>query len=294
MRMGPDRWRSGSAGRSLLVTWVVVLVGTASPAFAEQLQLVRTIQTTPFVGSTLGMKDNEGSAYVPRDGSLWLADDNGRAVFEVDPVTGALKRKIGRAAFEAATQLGGGPQAGTWRTRDFESMAYDETSDSLYIFSGPCCSADVLPTAFRLKRKGNNGTFKVESYQPLAAGATYTAAGWNSGDGKVYVAKGATIRSYDYVSNSAGAGFKIPLLTGITGLDFSSGDLYASTNQETVRRVDWASKTVISTFDLTPFDVRDSRSVEVINGQFYVADGYDGRLRGDPLRYAVFVFSVLP
>jgi hypothetical protein len=296
MRMGPARWRVERSARFLLVGLVAALVGTASPAFAEQLQLVRTIQTTPFVGSTLGMKDNEGSAYVPRNNSLWLADDNGRAVFEVDPATGALKRKIGRAAFEAATQLGGGPQAGTWRTRDFESMAYDETTDSLYVFSGPCCSADVLPTAFRLKRKGNAGTFKVESYQPLAAGATYTAAGWNSGDGKVYVAKGATIRSYDYVSNTAGAGFKIPLLTGITGLDFSSNgdDLYASTNQETVRRVDWASKTLVSTFDLTPFDVRDSRSVELINGQFYVADGYDGRLRGDPLRYAVFVFNVLP
>ena len=295
--MGPARWRGDRTGRFLLVGLVIVLVGSASPAFAEQLQLVRTIRTTPFVGSTLVMRDNEGSAYVPRNDSLWLADDNGRAVFEIDPATGALKRKIGRAAFEAAPQLGGGPQAGTWRTRDFESMAYDEATDSLYVFSGPCCSADVLPTAFRLKRRGN-GTFKVESYQPLAAAAAYTAAGWNSGDGKVYVAKGATIRSYDYATNTAGAGFKIPLLTGITGLDFSSdgADLYASTNQETVRRADWASKTLVSgwTFDLTPFDVRDSRFVELINGQFYVGDGYDGRPRGDPLRYAVFVFSVLP
>lgn len=298
MRIGPARWRSERPGRFLLAGLVIVLVGTASPAFAEQLQLVRTIQTTPFAGSTLVMRDNEGSAYVPRDDSLWLAADNGRAVFEINPSTGALKRKIGKLSFEAAPQLGGGPQAGTWRTRDFESMAYDETTDSLYVFSGPCCTGEVLPTAFRLKRKGNSGTFKVESYQPLAAAATYTAAGWNSGDGKVYVAKGATIRSYDYVTNTAGAGFKIPLLTGITGMDFSSNgaDLYASTNQETVRRADWASRSLVSgwTFDLTPFEVRDSRSVELIDGQFYVADGYDGRPLGDPLRYAVFVFSVLP
>ena len=292
--------RSGGAkpARFLLVALVAVLVGSAVPALAAQLQLVRTIQTTPFAGSTLVMKDNEGSAYVSRDNSLWLADDNGRAVFEIDPITGVLKRKIGRAAFEAATQLGGGPQAGTWRTRDFESMAYDETTDSLYVFSGPCCSASVLPTAFRLKRRGNNGGFKVESYQPLAAGATYTAAGWNSGDGKVYVGKGAVIRSYDYVTNTAGAGFKIPLLTGITGMDFSSkgADLYVTTNAETLRRADWASKTLVAgwTLDLTAFDVRDSRAVELINDQFYVADGYDGRPLGDPLRYADFVFNVLP
>jgi hypothetical protein len=291
-----DRSKSARPACFLFVALVAVLVGSATPAFAAQLQLARMIRTSPFAGSTLSMKDSEGSAYVPRDNSLWLADDNGRAVFEIDPSTGTLKRKIGRAAFEAAPQLGGGPQAGTYRTRDFESMAYDEATDSLYVFSGPCCTASVLPTAFRLKRIGANGRFRVESYQPLASGANYTAAGWNGGDGKVYVAKGAVLRSYDYVANTVGAGFKIPLLTGITGMDFSGGDLYVTTNAEKLRRVDWASRTLVDgwTFDLTAFDIRDSRAVEVINGQFYVSDGYDGRPVGDPLRHAVFVFNVLP
>jgi hypothetical protein len=298
LMMRPARRRGARLARLLSVALAAVLVGSAAPAYAEQLQLVRTIKTTPFVGSTLVTHDVEGTAYVPRDGSLWISDDNGRAIFEVDPVTGALKRKIGRAAFEAAPKLGGGPLAGTWRTRDFESMAYDETTDSLYVFSGPCCNTSVLPTAFRLKRRGKNGTFKVESYQPLAATANYTGAGWNGGDGKVYVAKGAVLRTYNYVTNTAGAGFKITDLSGITGMDFSSNgaDLYVSTTAETIRRVDWASKTLVSgwTFDMTPFGVRDSRAVELINGQFYVPDGYDGRPLGDPLRYAVFVFSVTP
>jgi DNA-binding beta-propeller fold protein YncE len=293
--MRTDRLRGATLARSLLVAFLVVLLGLASPAFAAQLQLARTIRTSPFVGSTLSMKDSEGSAYVPRDNSLWLADDNGGAVFEIDPNTGTLKRKIGRAAFEAAPKLGGGPQAGTNRTRDFESMAYDEATDSLYVFSGPCCTSSVLPTAFRLKRS-TGGRLNVDSFQPLAAGADYTGAGWNSGDGKIYVAKGAVLRSYNYVTNTAGAGFKIPLLTGITGMDFSSNDLYVTTNAEKLRRVDWASKTLVAgwTFDLLAFDVRDSRAVESINGQFYVSDGYDGRPVGDPLRHAVFVFNVLP
>ena len=288
-----DRKRGAIVVRPLLVALLVVVVGWVSPAFAAQLQLDRTIRTSPFIGSTLSMKDSEGSAYVPRDNSLWLADDNGRAVF---PSSGTLKRKIGRAAFEAAPKLGGGALAGTFRTRDFESMAYDETTDSLYVFSGPCCTSSVLPTAFRLTRSGANGRFSVQSYQPLASGANYTAAGWNGGDGRVYVAKGAVLRSYDYETNTVGAGFKIPLLTGITGMDFSGGDLYVTTSAEKLRRVDWASKTVVDgwTFDLTAFDVRDSRAVESINGQFYVSDGYDGRPIGDPLRHAVFVFDVLP
>ena len=154
----------------------------------------------------------------------------------------------------------------------------------------------VLPTAFRLKRIGTNGRFKVQSYQPLASGANYTAAGWNGGDGEVYIAKGAVLRTYDYVTNTVGPRFKIPLLAGITGMDFSGADLYVSTSAEQVRRVDWATKTLVAgwTFDLTQFDVRDSRAVESINGQFYVSDGYDGRPVGDPLRHAVFVFNALP
>jgi hypothetical protein len=296
--MRTDRGRGATLAGSLLVALLVVLVGWASAAFAAQLQFARTIRTSPFVGTTLSMKDSEGSAYVPRDNSLWLADDNGRAVFEVDPITGTLKRKIGRAAFEAAPKVGSGPLAGTYRARDFESMAYDEATDSLYVFSGPCCTSSVLPTAFRLKRIGTNGRFKVQSYQPLGSGANYTAAGWNGGDGKVYIAKGAVLRSYDYVTNTVGPRFKIPLLTGITGMDFSSdgADLFVTTSAEQLRRVDWASKTLVDgwTFDLTAFDIRDSRAVESINGQFYVSDGYDGRPVGDPLRHAVYVFNLLP
>jgi hypothetical protein len=298
MRMTSVRRRSAELARSLPVTLLALLVGLATPAFAAQLQLARTIRTSPFVGSSVSMKDNEGAAYVPRDDSLWLADDNGRAVYEIDPVTGRLKRKIGRAAFERATQLGGGPPAGTYRTRDIEGLAYDEATDSLYVFSGPCCTQQELPTAFRLKRPGGTGALKVESYQPLGSGANYTAAGWNGGDGKVYVGAGKQLRSYDYVTNTAGPTFKIPLLAGVTGMDFSSNgaDLYVTTNAKTLRRVDWASKTLVDgwTFDLSAFNVRDPRAVELINGQFYVCDGYDGRPAGDPLRHAVFVFSVLP
>ena len=48
---------------------------------------------------------------------------------------------------DAAPRLGGGAQAAP----SFESLAYDVNSDTLCLFSGPCCS--LLPTAFRLTRK---------------------------------------------------------------------------------------------------------------------------------------------
>jgi hypothetical protein len=298
-----DRSKTRRLLLSSIVAGVAALAMSAAPALAAlpvtsspELKLARTIRTSPFAGSSISMKDGEGSAYVPRDNSLWLADDNGRAVYEINPTTGALKQKISGSAFEAAPKLGGGSPAGINRDKDIEAMAYDEATDSLYVFSGRCCSSSVLPTVFRLKRAG--GVFKVESYQPLASGSDYTAAGWNRADGKVYVGVGGQIRSYDYTTNTASSTFHITGLTGILGMSFSAtgGDLYAVTNAEKLSRVDWAHKTLVAgwTFDLTGFKVKDSRAVELINDQFYVLDGYDGRSSGDPLRHAVFVFNVLP
>ena len=133
------------------------------------------------MGSSVSIKDGEGTADVPRDHSLWLVDDNGRAIHEVDPSTGAHKRTIGRAAFEAAPRFGGGPAAGPSRSGDLESAAYDLTQDQLLVFSGPCCVSSNLPTAFRLTRDGS-GVFQVESYQPLISGSNHTASAWNPSD----------------------------------------------------------------------------------------------------------------
>jgi PKD repeat protein len=71
-------------------------------------------------------------------------------------------------------------------------------------------------------------------------------------------------------------------------------ELYVANKKVHVLRVDWVTRKLMTGWDidLTPFGVKDSRSVEVIHDRFYVGDGYDGRATGDPLRYAVFVFDV--
>jgi PKD repeat protein len=289
---------------SVILALSVIVIGTA-PAFANlpdtstpSLELDRTITTQPFVGSSTTMRDGEGSAYVTPDDSLWLTEDHENFIFETNPHTGALKRVINNAAFQNAPRFGGGPVAGPTRTDDFESMAYDEVNDWLFVFSGPCCDASHLPTVFRLVRVG--GVFQVESYQPLAATANNTASAWSPADQKLYVGQGQQIRTYDYVTNTTGTAFTVTGLSGILGFSFSSvtdtggSDLFVVTNAERLRRVDWATKTLVPgwTFDLTPFDVLDSRAVELIDDQFYVLDGADARPPG-PLRFAVFVFDVL-
>jgi Carbohydrate binding domain len=284
----------------VLLSAVGLLLASEGQTFATlpdtsdpSLSFDRTIQTTPFVGTSVSMKDHEGSAFVPSDNSLWLADDNGKAVHEVDPGTGTLKRSIGRSIFNAAPLLSGGPIAGMERTNDFESIAYDASIDVLYVFSGPCCNTSILPTAFRLTRDGT-GTFQVESYQPLASTADFTGAAWNPSDATLYVGKGADVSSYDYGSNIQGVPFNVPGLAGISGMVFTATDLFVTTNGEKLRRIDWATKTLVGawTFDLTPFGVLDSRAVELIGDQFFVSDGAETRPVGDPLRMAVFVFDV--
>jgi hypothetical protein len=241
------------------------------------------------------MKDAEGSAYVPQDNSIWLADDNGRAIYEVNASTGAWKRTISGPSFEATLRSGGGTAAGSNRDRDIESMAYDASTDSLYVFSGKCCDTSVLPTAFRLKRDANH-SFQLESYQPLPTGSDFTAAAWSPTDHKVYVGVRKELRTYDFVTNVVGPIFRVPNLTGILGLGFSpnGADLWVARHDAVVSRVDWSSKTLVAgwTFTVSSFGLRDSRAVELINGQLYVLDGYDGRSKGDPLRHALYVFNV--
>ena len=78
----------------------------------RHLKRVGIIRTTPFVHTRISMRDGEGSAYVPRDHSLWLADDSPDAIFEVAPRTGRLKRVIAEQAFQSTDRFGGGPPAG--------------------------------------------------------------------------------------------------------------------------------------------------------------------------------------
>jgi PKD repeat protein len=280
----------------VLLTAVGLVFAPGLPAFAADpsLSLDRTIRTRPFAGSSVMMKDHEGSAYVPRDNSLWMSDDNANAVYEMDVTTGALKQMIPRSVFNSAPRFGGGAQAGADRTDDFESLAYDQVNDRLYLFSGPCCTSSVLPTAFRFTRQ--SGSLQVESYQPLASGANYTASAWNPADGKIYVGVGSQLRTYNYEMNTAGSTFQVSGLSGILGMGFSSdgADLFVVTNAEVLKRVAWASKTIVPgwTFDLLPFGVLDSRGVELIGDELYVSDGADSRASDDPLKYAVFVFDV--
>lgn len=294
-RFPPAFLRPVLLGVLCLVAGSQTALASLSSTSGSTLRLVDTIQTTPFARSNVSIGDGEGSAYVARDNSLWLADDAKDAVYELNATTGALKRVIGRAAFEAAPRFGGGRAAGATRIGDLESMAYNAAYDRLYAFSGSCCTASARPTAFRLTRT-RAGRFRVDSFQPLPGRANFTAAAWNASNRKMYVGTRSALRSYDYPTNAIGARFSIGGVRGILGMGFSSDGaaLFVVTKAERLYRVNWRTKRIVAgwVFDLTRFGVRDSRAVDVIAGRLYVLDGYP-RSKGNRLRNAVFVLEVV-
>lgn len=280
----------------MLMLGMIPVTGSRSSAQTSTptLEPAGIIRTTPFRNTEISMKDGEGSAYVPKDRSLWLADDNSDSIFEVNPRTGELKRVIGGKVFRSTERFGGSVRAGRARSGDLEGLAYDEAKDVLYVFSGPCCQKD-RPTVFRLTRDRRDGLLRPDSWQPLEPSTNFAAAGWNPADGRVYVGDGPDLQTYAYKSNAIGEAFRIPGLPGITGMDFSKdgSQMYVVTHNEELHAVDWVTKTIVTgwSFDLTPFKVLDSRGVDRIGGRFYVLDGepQPGNAR---LEYAVFKFDV--
>src|ERR671923_10670 len=229
--------------RKVSLAAIMLSAFQAAPALAlpdtstPTLSLDRTIRTTPFTGTTSSMKDGEGTAFVPNDpshpnkngtDSLWLVDDNGDQAWEINPHTGTLKSRIAPTDWANTPRYGctgSSCAAGTTRIADFESMAYDAATDTLYAFNGKCCTSSVLPTAFQLTRR-SDGSFFPESFQPLPSGSDFTAAGWNPGDQRLYVGTGSTLRTYNYQTNTAGPTFQVSGLSGILGMTFESGDLF--------------------------------------------------------------------
>jgi PKD repeat protein len=287
--------RTRTPSGALLLSVVLTLAGLASASSAQALTTqpvlhhVRNITTSPFVGTSTSLRDNEGLAYVPSDDSLWIASDNDKAVFEVDPTSGALKRKIDRTAFANAPEVGTGDPATTSRNNDIEAAAYDSAHDVLYVFSG---SSSSVPAAYELTRD-SHGAFQVTSWRGLPS--EWTAAGFNPVDGKLYVAVKSTFNTFDFATNSFGSTFTVPGVTNVFGMDFAEdGDMLVATGSQTLQRIDTPNHTRRPgwTLDLTPFGMLDSRAVELIGDQYYVSDGYDFRATGDPLAHAVFVFTV--
>ena len=202
------------------------------------------ISSHPFSGAPGNAIDVEGLGSVPGDNSMWVADDNGDRIWEIDPATGAYKTQlrggVSGTAFLTATQVGTGLTCGDAlepgivgdtaayeclsRTDDLESVVYDPDADVLYATSGNCCTAGLPPgypyhpTVWKLTRDGS-GHFTPTSWQALPEGEDLTAGGWRPGAG-IYVGKSNTIKSYNFNTNTLTT-VKSGLVSNIVGITFT-------------------------------------------------------------------------
>ncbi len=295
------RWVSRTAvgtAVAMLASLVGVLVGVPAASAAPWLSFVRSIQTRPFVGTTTSMGDDEGLAYVPANDTLWAIDDSPGRLYEVNRTTGALGQVIPNAAFQATTNYAGtGETAGQWRVKDLEAVAYDAITDTLYAFSGTCCTVNEQPTVFRLTRPSTSAAFALESWQPLAAPYNdLSGAGFRNGE--LWVAMGKTIVRYDYATNTATSPFT---LTGapsaIYGIGFnpSGSEMWLVGSSARLTKFDWATKTPVPgySFATYSFGVNDPRAVELIGTQLFLADGYDYYPAGSTSAFGIRVFDLV-
>jgi hypothetical protein len=297
--MPPDRRRVLGLGLSAVL--VLTTLAAAPPAAVSASAVPGLVpdgivRTSPFAGARASMKDSEGSAFVRRDHAVWLADDDGKKLYEVSARTGKLRRTIKADDLASTRRLGGGHRAGDDRVGDMEAVAYDADRDRLFVFSGACCDESARPTVLRLTRN-RRGNLAVDSYQSLPAGADFSGAAWNPADGVVYVGVGPLISSYSYARNVLGTPVAVPGLTGVLGMAFTfdGSSLLVIHGTALLSRIDWPTRTLVPgwTFDLAAAGVLDPRAVEVVRGRLWVSDGYDFRPRGDPLDHAVFLFDLV-
>ena len=152
--------REGANPPQLVIAYSTASAGSLPMPASPGVALSRYFTTSPFKGTNPAIRsfDLEGATYVPKDDALWVSDDNGDRVFEVDATNSTVRRAIDRTDFSNALPVGGvGNPAGLSRSDDFESTVYDPVHDVLYQFSGNCCSSTPNttqppydPTIYRL------------------------------------------------------------------------------------------------------------------------------------------------
>jgi len=311
------------AAMALGATALVSLGGTAhalsNPAI-PQLTFDHVISTKPISGGP-SASDIEGLGYVPSDNSMWVADDNGDKVYEINATTGAWKSTLTAADFEAATQVGTGTPSDITRADDLESVVYDSGADVLYVTSGNCCNTPTpgppyFPTVYKLTRDGSNH-FQPNQWQALPEGQDPTAAGWRPGTG-MYYGKGTKIKTYDFATNAIGSDMSFSVGT-IVGIDFTSSTTMflttatvntssgrtTATSDSTIHRFDLISGTWTENlnwkFPLASIGAAggstnddgmiDARDTSIVGDTFYVSDGYDSRSGGD---HPIYVYTLTP
>ncbi len=222
------------------------------------------------IAALSSVTDAESILYLPQNNALWIADDDAHKVFEMDFTTQVLRASyddvlLGTFAETIADECDRGEDIGAC---DLESIAYDESSDNFYIFSGKSSSQSAI---FRLERGDISESFVLVDYVDLA-GHEYSDALFV--EGEMLVASSKNIYTYDYSTNSRSGDYLFRSPDGkIHGMAYANGTLWLTTSTFKLIKVNWSSKVVEAIYDMTKNGVYDPRGIEVINNKLYILEG---------------------
>ena len=254
-----------AAALGLALGSLVVALAPSVDALPETptpgLSLHGVVHTDPFVRSHRRVIDSEGSAYVRRDHSIWLADDDGERLLEVSTRTGEAeahhqREEPGRrTALERRTSRGRQPGR-----RPGEPGLQPPRRQALRLLR-QLLQPSARPTVFRLTRNGR-GNLHLDSYQALPGRERLHRVGVEHRRPGLYSRRRHPAVVYRYAANAIGP-IGVPGLGDVLGMTFTPDgrSLFVARSPALVSRIDWATLTLGAgwTFDLAPYGMADAR-----------------------------------
>ena len=227
-------------------------------------------ETGGIVLSNLGdFRDTESLLYIPINNSLWVADDSAHKVYEVDLTSHEIKSTFTDADLGGFTngeiQESCHDRAGVC---DIESLAYDESSDTLYIFAGSVAST---PSVFKLTRGSTSEPFTINDFRKLDN--EYPAVQFI--EGEFVVSIDDRLYPYDFEENQADTSNLLYEINSgkVHGMAYANNTLWITTSTAELKKIQWESKVEEASYDMQQNGVYDPRGIEVINNQLYILEG---------------------
>ncbi|MCK4441942.1 MAG: hypothetical protein KAU90_08030, partial [Sulfurovaceae bacterium] len=245
----------------------------------------------------LNISDGESLQYVAPNNSLWITDDDSHQLFELDLSTKEVKSIFNDEDFGTfATDIEDSCHDGVGIC-DIESIAYDDNSDTLYVFSGYAHSTSAV---FKLTRNSTDENFTISDYRKLGAHREYPGAVFANGEFLVSIH--GDIYKYDFNANQIVGSSLYHIDDGgyILGLAYKNNTMYILNSKRKLLEVDWTTKELKNKYIMRDNGVCDPRGVEIINNKLYILEGVNtagsdiNAPQGHPLKNAIHIYQLYP
>jgi len=276
------------ASRAVLAL-VLLALGCATHAVTEPaLCRDRSLRSRPFADSRVMAGDLEGVAFVSGNDELWIGDDSANQVYIIDGEGGSFRARLRAqdflAAFPDARSCDSGdPNVKCSYTAEFEVLAYDAASLTLYIMNTVNDVKRVppvdKPAIFRLTKSDKDSNLRFVDWKELLPGYKYGAMVVI--EGQIYIVIGNRLVAYDYEANRFAqvdaTGKPLEVYTSphgtIVGLAWTGPDLWVLHQDRTLAKVNWKEWKELQTWDMGTLGVEFPKGLTFGRAEFFLVEG---------------------